>query len=68
MKITRTAGTVLFAIVLGLGVSACEKEKGPAEKAGAKIDAAAGDLKDAAEKAKEDIKNAAEDVKKDAEH
>jgi len=52
-------------LTLGLGLAACEKEKGPAEKLGMKLDAAASDAKAAAEKAKEDLKKAAEDVKKD---
>jgi hypothetical protein len=47
---------------LGAGIVACEK-KGPAERAGEKLDAAAKDVKEGAEKAGDKIENAAEDVK-----
>lgn len=63
MRIVRTCS--ILAIVLALGVAACEKEKGPAEKFGAKLDAAASDAKAAAEKAKEDLEKAAENLQED---
>jgi hypothetical protein len=57
-----------LALLLTLGLAGCEKEKGPAEKIGAKLDAAASDVKSAAGEAKEDIEDAAEDAKEKAEH
>jgi hypothetical protein len=62
MRILRTCSILAITLSLGLGVAACEKEKGPAEKFGEKVDAAASDAKAAAEKAKEDIKKAADDA------
>jgi hypothetical protein len=66
MRITRICAALAVALVLGLGVTACQKkEAGPAEKLGAKIDGAAADVKAAAEDAKKDIDKAVEDAKKD---
>jgi hypothetical protein len=48
--------------LLGTGLVACEK-KGPAERAGEKIDDAARDVKQSAEKAGDKIDDAAHDVK-----
>ncbi|CAN5253307.1 hypothetical protein BH09SUM1_BH09SUM1_18400 [soil metagenome] len=45
-----------------LAVTAC-REKGPAEKAGEKVDDAVGSTKDAAHDAKNDMKDAAHDAK-----
>lgn len=68
MPITRTCSTLLIALTLTLGVTACQKKEGPAEKLGAKIDAAASDAKAAAEKAREDVKKAVDDAGKDDKH
>jgi hypothetical protein len=66
MHVSRNVTAVLFAITLGVGVTACEKKhEGPAERAGAKIDAAANDVKASAQDAKKDIEKAAADAKKD---
>jgi len=62
MSITRISSAALLALSLSFGVIACEKEKGPAEKIGAKVDEATGDVKAAAREAKEDIKDAADDA------
>ncbi|HXC49605.1 MAG TPA: hypothetical protein VN634_01855 [Candidatus Limnocylindrales bacterium] len=69
MLITRTLSALLFALTLGLGVTACERHHdGPAERVGEKIDDAAHDVKDAAHDAKRDIKDAAHDAKEDLKH
>ena len=64
MHITRTCSALMVALTLSLGVIACEKKEGPTEKLGAKIDAAAGDVKAAAEDAKEDVKKAVDEAGK----
>lgn len=64
MRILTIGTTMVLAAVLGLGLSACEKEKGPAERLGAKIDAAAEEAKTAAENVHEDVKEAAEKIEK----
>jgi len=65
MTITGAAG---LALVLSLGLAGCEKEKGPAEKLGEKIDHAASEVKEEAKEAKEDAKEALEDAKEKADH
>jgi len=62
MHIARILGATAIALTLGLGLTACEKEKGPAEKLGAQLDKTAGDMKAAAEDAKEDVKKAVDDA------
>lgn len=49
MKLYRNIASAIFAGLLLMGLSACEK--GPAEKAGEAIDDAASDVADAAEDA-----------------
>jgi hypothetical protein len=62
MKLTPISFAILFTVALGM--SACEEHKGPAERAGEKIDHAAGEVKQEAKEAKEDLKDAAHDAKK----
>jgi hypothetical protein len=62
MRKSKFIAVMLMGGILGTGIVACEK-KGPAEKAGEKLDAAAKDVKEGAEKAGEKIENAAEEVK-----
>jgi hypothetical protein len=61
----RISSALLFAFTLSAGIAACENHKGPAERAGEKIDDAGHDIRDAAHDAKHDIKDAAHDAKKD---
>jgi hypothetical protein len=68
MKRFTIGSAAALALVFSLGLAGCEKEKGPAEKLGAKIDEAAGDAKEAAEEAAEEIEDAAEDAKEKAAH
>ena len=49
---------LLVIALLGLTLSACQKEKGPAEKAGKEIDKAAKDLGQSMEKAADSVKEA----------
>ncbi|HYP78916.1 MAG TPA: hypothetical protein VEQ17_01405 [Steroidobacteraceae bacterium] len=66
MRNSRKLATLLVAAVFGLGLAGCEK-KGPAEKAGEKLDHALGtDEKGAAEKAGEQIDDAAGAVKQES--
>jgi len=65
MTILRISSALLLSLTLGLTATACQKEQGPAEKTGAKIDEAASDIKAAAKEAADDVEDAAEDVKKD---
>ncbi|MEJ0100680.1 MAG: hypothetical protein WDO12_13565 [Pseudomonadota bacterium] len=53
---------LMMGCVLGTGLVACE-HKGPAEKAGEKLDDAAKDVKKDAEKVGDKIDDAAKDVK-----
>ena len=54
MKVYKSITTALFAGILLVGLSACEK--GPAEKAGEAIDDAASDIADKSEDAAEAMK------------
>ncbi len=62
MRKSQFFAVMLMGGLLGTGIVACEK-KGPAEKAGEKLDDAARDVKEGAEKAGDKIENAAEEVK-----
>jgi hypothetical protein len=62
MRKTPLFATLILGGVLGAGLVACE-QKGPAERAGEKIDDAAKDVKQGAERAGDKIENAAQDVK-----
>ena len=55
----RTAAVAACAAMLMLGLSACEK-KGPAEKAGEKVDHAMDSVKDSGEKAADKVEAAAD--------
>lgn len=52
-----------LALVASLGLAGCEKEKGPVEKLGAKIDNAASEVKEEAKEAADEIEDAVEDAK-----
>jgi hypothetical protein len=62
MRKSQFFAVMLMGGLLGTGIVACEK-KGPAEKAGEKLDDVAKDVKEGAEKAGDKIENAAEEVK-----
>jgi hypothetical protein len=68
MSIRSTGSVILLSLALGLGAAACAKEPGPAEKAGVKLDAAAGDVKAAVKEAADKVEKAAEEAKEDLEH
>jgi hypothetical protein len=54
MKLYRGISSVILAILLAMGLSACEKE-GPAEKAGKAMDEAASEVAERAKDAKEAV-------------
>jgi hypothetical protein len=62
MRKSRLLATLVMGGVLGTGLIACE-QKGPAERAGEKLDDAAKDVKEGAQKAGDKIEDAAQDVK-----
>ncbi len=62
MRMGKIFTVLVLGGLLGTGIVACEK-KGPAERAGEKLDDAAKDVKEGAEKAGDKIENAAEEVK-----
>ena len=67
---TATAATLAFLLgFLSLGLSACEKEreKGPAEKLGAKIDDAAREVKSEAREVRKDIRKAIDEAEEEIE-
>jgi hypothetical protein len=57
-----TAGLVLTILVVGL--SACQKKEGPAERAGKAVDQAVDSAGQKLEKAGQDVQDAARDAKK----
>jgi hyperosmotically inducible protein len=59
--IMKHVATGMCAAVLMLGLSACAK-KGPAEKAGEKVDQAAESVKDTGEKAKDKVEEKVDDA------
>ncbi len=61
MRKSQFAAALLLGGVMSVGLVACEK-KGPAEKAGEKIDEAARDVKQGVEKAGDKLEEAGEDV------
>ena len=64
---TNTCNRVFMGLVTGilvLGLSACEKKEGPAERAGKQVDKAVTDVGKKIEKAGENIQDAAKDAKK----
>ncbi len=56
------AGLAISALVVG--VSACEKKEGPAERAGKQVDKAVEKVGEKVEKAGQQIQDAAQDAKK----
>ena len=62
MRKGKFSAVVLLCGALGAGLVACE-HKGPAERAGEKIDDAARDVKRDAQKAADKVEDAAQDVK-----
>ena len=67
MKSMKTLGsgfTVLAAVVLIAGLSACQKEEGPAERAGKAVDNAVQKAGEKVEQAGEKIQDTAKDAKK----
>jgi hypothetical protein len=68
MKGFTIGSAAALALVFSLGLAGCEKEKGPAEKLGAKIDGAASEAKEAVKEAADEIEDAAEDAKEKAAH
>ena len=60
----RPIGALIAATVLSVGLAGCQKQEGPAEKAGQAIDKAAGKVGEQIEKAGESIQNAAKGEKK----
>jgi hypothetical protein len=65
MRKMTIAGAAGLALVLGLGLAGCEKprEKGPAEKIGAKLDEGAREVKEAGREAKDEVEDEIEDLK-----
>jgi hypothetical protein len=61
MKGSMLAPALLIISLLFGGLSGCEKQEGPAEKAGKALDEAASDIRDAAEEAKEEIEDRLDD-------
>lgn len=64
MKIFRNVFSVLAAVILFAGLSACQKEEGPAERAGKAVDNAVQKAGEKVEKAGEKIQDAAKDARK----
>jgi predicted small secreted protein len=64
MKIGRIVAVVFAAGVLVAGLSGCQKEEGPAERAGKAMDNAVDNAGKQIEKAGEKIQDAAKDAKK----
>ncbi len=60
----KTLGTILTSILLFGSLVGCQKEEGPAEKAGQAIDKATGKIGEQVEKAGEAIQDAARGEKK----
>jgi len=63
-KILGILGAGLAAGILILGLSACEKKEGPAERAGKQIDKSVETVGQHLEKAGRDVQDAAKDAKK----
>lgn len=63
-RIGRMVGTALAAIVLVAGLSSCQKQEGPVERAGKAIDKSVESAGQQLEKAGQGIQDAAKDAKK----
>jgi hypothetical protein len=64
MRIGRMVGTALTVIVLAAGMSSCQKQEGPGERAGKAIDKTVESAGQQLEKAGQGIQDAAKDAKK----
>ncbi len=63
-RIGRMAGTALAVLVLVVGMSSCQKQEGPVERAGKAIDKTVQSAGQQLEKAGQGIQDAAKDAKK----
>jgi len=63
-KIRDIVGTGLMAGILVLGLAACQKKEGPAERAGKEIDKSVEKVGQSIEKAGQNIEDAAKNAKK----
>ncbi len=63
-KIRNSIAAALAMSVLMVGLSACEKKEGPAERAGKAVDKAVDSAGQKLEKAGQDVQDAAKDAKK----
>lgn len=64
MKVGNNVAVVLAAVVLVAALSGCQKQEGPAERAGKAMDKAVENAGQQIEKAGEKIQDAAKDAKK----
>ena len=64
MKLVKTVSAALFVSALHVALSGCQKQEGPAEKAGKEMDKAAEKVGQQIEKAGEAIQDAAKGDKK----
>jgi hypothetical protein len=64
MKIGRTVGAALFVAALVAVFSGCQKQEGPAERAGKEVDKAVEKVGQQIEKVGDGIQDAAKDAKK----
>lgn len=64
MKFEKTAGAILITSLLIAALAACQKQEGPAERAGKQIDKATETAGQQIEKAGQDIQDAAKGTKK----
>jgi len=63
-KIRNIVGTSLIAGILAMGLAACEKKEGPAERAGKEIDKSVEKVGQSIEKAGQNLQDAANNAKK----
>ena len=63
-KIRNVVSAIVAVSMLTVGLSACEKKEGPAERAGKEIDKSVESVGKNIEKAGQDIQGAAKDAKK----
>jgi hypothetical protein len=63
-KIRNSIAAALALSILMVGLSACEKKEGPAERAGKAVDQAVDSAGQKLEKAGQDVQDAAKDAKK----
>jgi hypothetical protein len=63
-KISKSIAVAMAMGILMVGLSACQKKEGPAERAGKEVDKAVESAGQKLEKAGQDIQDAAKDAKK----